>query len=255
MKLFAIVNLTGPNRATSVKKVINKLEKFKDIECFLSKDDSSTLFKNESHQIDDINTIDYIVSIGGDGTFMLAAKTAIKYNKPLFGINIGRVGYLCKYRQEEVLKAKSNIFNNLIERKAELLSIKKDGHKALALNDFFFLGKNAGHSIEFLVKTKNKEFDVKASGLIVSTYIGSTAYNKAAGGPMLDKNLSAMVITSICNSNLTLGSYIVPITDKIEIYNLREKDEIEIYSDGNLLGTLKDKIIVERSHKYLRYIE
>ncbi len=179
-------------------------------------------FKDVFHETDVVFTdsdnvykdCDLVTVLGGDGTILRAAQNAIKYDKPLLGINLGRVGYMAELEKGE-LDLISRIFdgNYSIESRMTLsVSVKrKDGTvKALGtvLNDVVVERGSYSQCADLSLFADGKNVRAfRADGLIIATPTGSTAYSMAAGGSVLDPTIKCICATPIC----PISRYACPI--------------------------------------------
>ncbi len=195
--------------------------------------------------VDSFKDADIIVSIGGDGTLLGVAQKAVQYDKPLVGINAGHLGYLCAYKIEELKNLDINDFKNLKETKRTL--IEYDGH--IAINDICVLKGNPIQSIELDVKNIGYW---KGDGVIVSTATGSSSYNLSAGGPLLDRESEEILVTPICP---ILPKKIFQRVNNDEIIiNVSNRTPHVLSYDNNIIGPVKNPIIIHKSKKHLRLL-
>lgn len=192
-----------------------------------------------------ISNCDVIVSVGGDGTLLTNSKLAIANDKPIVGINAGHLGYLSAFKIEELASLTLEDFQNLKETKRTLLEY--DGH--LAINDICVLKENPCQSIE--VQAGNLAF-WKGDGVIVSTATGSTAYNQAAGGPILDSLSEDFVVTPICPHFSKIGYKIIK-DNQIILYVSNRKGAV-LSVDNQNLGHIEGEVLIKKSEKKLRLL-
>ena len=191
---------------------------------------------------------DLIISLGGDGALLAAAQTAISADKPLMGINAGRVGYLCAMKVEDL-----NRFDGFLTAcrkvKCTLLNVDVDGIRHYALNDVIVSKTNFGKTVDLSVYAEEEKiFNVRGDGVIVTTPTGSTAYNRSAGGPSIDEDVPALCITSICANEIKPPHVISD--DKKVIIRVNHEDA-GIYCDSTYLGTYPDELVVSKADKTL----
>ena len=143
---------------------------------------------------------DFVFVIGGDGTILKTARFYAKYQTPIFGINLGRLGFLSQSSKEDIEKSVDEILksNFVIEDRIMLQS-----GSFTALNDFVIKGQDMGRTSRFSLKINDKFVcDYLADGIIVSTPTGSTAYGLSAGGPVLSPSLNVYLSAYIkCKAN------------------------------------------------------
>lgn len=144
---------------------------------------------------------DVVLSIGGDGTMLHAARYAMKYAKPLLGVNIGRLGFLTVVESDELDKLKrlaSGEYN--VERRTVLRAdVEGDDEPCVALNDVVLFKDSPERTISLNIFCDDILVSrFRGDGIIFATATGSTAYSMSAGGPILDARLDGIVVTQIC---------------------------------------------------------
>ena len=203
---------------------------------------------------------DLAVSIGGDGTILKAARHLVDFGIPLFGINLGRLGFLADVTMAELEKHLSDIFNgNYSVEKRFLLQgdIHMQGSETIqhiALNDIILHSHQSISMIEFEVFS-NKQLINKqrADGLIVSTPTGSTAYSLSGGGPIMHPSLDTIALVPICPHTLSNRPIVLPANQQIEI-RLSQADMIgQISLDGATQAIIKygDCVLIQRYSKQI----
>ncbi len=169
--------------------------------------------------------------IGGDGTILAALKGAVKHNVPIFGVNLGKLGFMATLTDETSNEDFLKILNgeNEIEKR-NLLQAEFSDKKILALNDFAVKSPSVAKAITLDVFVNN-EFvsSFLGDGLIFSTPTGSTAYNLSAGGPIIHPTANAFVMTSICPHTLSSRSIVFDSSAEIEI----KTNDAALIADGN----------------------
>ena len=202
-------------------KVINFL-KSKGINLYLHKDlMKSTLIKNigkEFDEFDDLNeNVDFLISIGGDGS-MLKAVTIVKdTNIPILGINTGRLGFLTSLGKESIelglnhlLKSEFKISKRcLLEVYSNKLEKNFFGFN-YALNEVSVSRKNTASLISISAELNGIPLATYwADGLIIATPTGSTGYSLSSGGPVMTPESSSLVLTPIAAHNINIRPLIV----------------------------------------------
>jgi NAD+ kinase len=166
---------------------------------------------------DDLDeSIDCLISLGGDGTMLDAVTLVKEKNIPLLGINFGRLGFLASISKEELTVTVDALVNHtfLIDKRT---LIHLDSNMALfdnapfALNEFAIYKRDTSPMIK-IHTYMNGEFlnTYWADGLIVATPTGSTGYNLSCNGPILFPDSSSLVITPVAPHNLNVRSIVVP---------------------------------------------
>lgn len=168
---------------------------------------------------------DYIIIIGGDGTFLHSSHHFIGSDIPLLGINVGHLGFLTDVETEELTKALEMIANNnyKIEKRMMLkIDHYRDDERITsnyALNDYVF-NRDPDSQMLKIELFINDELvnNFRGDGLILSTPTGSTAYSLSAGGPIINpRKVKAILITPICPHNLHLRPMVISDQEKIRI--------------------------------------
>lgn len=154
--------------------------------------------------------IDALVVLGGDGTFLLGAGLVADHGVPLFGVNLGSLGFITHYAKSEAAAALAEACRgNLPVEERLRLSVtvaSPDGVLATrsAVNDAVLTQRALARLLDLEASLDGASITAyKADGLIVSTPTGSTAYTLAAGGPILTPDVQALVMTPICPHTLT----------------------------------------------------
>lgn len=202
---------------------------------------------------------DLILVLGGDGTFLSAARKAAPYNVPLIGVNQGHLGFLTQVTRENMLQELEQmlqgeylcdecvVLETKVSRGGEVI------YQGLALNDVVLSRGGAGQMIEFEVFI-NDEFvyTQRSDGLIVSTPTGSTAYSLAAGGPILQTALRAFTIVPICPQSMTNRPIVIGDNNEIKIL-ITKAGDARVHYDGQSFVDIQtmDVLNIYRYHNTL----
>lgn len=173
----------------------------------------------------DNGEVDFIVAIGGDGTILRAASTAVKNSLPVFGVNTGRVGFLSEIDissfDEALLKIKNGEYT--MTEKLMLECSVDGGKKRICLNDVMLYKKRFSGVTQIDVKIDSAYAGkLSGDGLVVATPTGSTGYSISAGGPVAAKGMEGMIITPICQHLLTMRPIVTAVTSKISFKMLSD---------------------------------
>lgn len=195
--------------------------------------------------------VDFVFVIGGDGTLLKVAKFYSKDSTPVFGINLGRLGFLSQTKETGLAFSLEKILNNQYKVEDRLMLVSKDG--ILAMNDFVIKGTSTSRTSRFYLSINGKFVcDYLADGLIISTPTGSTAYGLSAGGPVLAPSLDAIVIVPICPHTLTARPLVVPSSEKITITTCDNCPEFLVVPDGQDTHTVKEELNIEKSQFFAK---
>lgn len=191
-------------------------------------------------------TVDFVFVIGGDGTLLKAARFYAKEFTPVFGINLGRLGFLSQTGKDEIKESIEKILKEKYKIEDRLMLVSNDG--LYALNDFVIKGASTSRTSRFYLSIDGKFVcDYLADGLIVSTPTGSTAYGLSAGGPVLSPSLNAIVIVPICPHTLTARPLVIPSGEKITISTCDSCTSFLVIADGQDSYNVNSKIEIEKS--------
>ncbi|MBQ5890133.1 MAG: NAD(+)/NADH kinase [Clostridia bacterium] len=206
-------------------------ETLNKVQQFLNENGCESIILDKNNPTD-AEKCDFIISIGGDGTMLRAAKIASNYNKSVIGINCGHFGYLAELEVNEIELIKKIIDNDysVEQRKMMKVTLEKSGLKFTALNDTVIQRSNNSSIAEIIVSSKEKPFlKVKADGIIIATPTGSTAYSMSAGGPIVDPSVDGIIVNSICAHSLFDRPVILNGNSEIKIQAKTRNDEDTIY--------------------------
>lgn len=223
--------------------VKNSAEVLQSLETLLT----SKKLQFEEFTIDSMKSgVDFVFVIGGDGTLLKAARFYAQEFVPVFGINLGRLGFLSQTKECDLATSVDKILNNKYRIEDRLMLISNDG--VLALNDFVIKGASASRTSRFYLSIDGKFVcDYLADGLIVSTPTGSTAYGLSAGGPVLSPSLNAITIVPICPHTLTARPLVIPSHEKITISTCDSCTSFIVVADGQASYNVNSKIEIENS--------
>ena len=152
----------------------------------------------------EINNADALVCFGGDGTILHIAKTATKHRLPVLGVNIGTMGFIAELESTELQELKRLATGNykLDSRMMLDVTIRRDKEiifHDIALNDVTVGKTNMSRIVHLSVHCDGAEaMNFGGDGLVLSTPTGSTAYTLSAGGPIVEPDARAILVTPIC---------------------------------------------------------
>jgi len=181
----------------------------------------------------------FVIVLGGDGTFLHAARVVAKSGTPIVGVNLGSLGFLTEIPTDELFSTLENI-----EKGSATLDVRSMVHCEVTRNDSTIasfealndvvVGKGTiarlNHCDVYIDKVFVSRY--QADSLIVSTPTGSTAYSLAAGGPILMPDVQAFVITPVSAHSLTHRPLVVRDTSQIEIVVMTGLEEAYLSIDG-----------------------
>jgi NAD+ kinase len=212
--------------------------------------------------------VDLIIVLGGDGTLLSMATRIAQAGRdiPILGVNFGSLGFLTETRIDELYPTLEAVLSGSakIDERTMLAAEGCRGREVfdsrIVLNDVVFTKAALSRMIELTVSVSGAFVTkVKADGLIVASATGSTAYNLAAGGPIVHPDVDALVLTPIAPHTLTNRPVVIPGRASVEIRPRMEGDADDIYVtyDGQSGYPLRtgDVIRVRKSDRQLRLVK
>ena len=224
-KVIGLVAHTGkPGVGDLINSIVKEFDRF-SISILLEKETAAIAGKKSDHSIAQLGAAaDLLVVVGGDGTILHVVGQLGEVIKPVFGINVGSLGFLTcanssSYREAVECIAKDRInFSQRALLEARVKLGDKQTNKMIALNDAVLSRGELSRLVQLCTRVNGEPLtEFNADGLIVATPTGSTAYSLSAGGPILDPESGVFVITPICPHVLTNRSIIVAQGSTIEI--------------------------------------
>lgn len=204
----------------------------------------------------DLDRLDLVVVLGGDGTYLGAVRMLGHHAVPVLGINMGSLGFLTQTRVEDMFNTViATLAGKMDFRARSMLAIEirrkgKVRNEYIALNDAVLERGSITHLINLEVHVEDQQVgEVKADALIVATPTGSTAYNLAAGGPVLHPETRSIVVTPVCPHALTSRPLIFPDDQRLK-FQITQKDKNAILTvDGAPCGVIthEDEVWITRS--------
>lgn len=267
-KIALIPNLTKKGAYAVTLDVIKRLHKL-GIEVFMS----DTLKKDFPH--DDIIFLkdtdelcresDMVLTVGGDGTIIHAAFHASYFNKPLLGINTGRLGFAAELEADELdMLCRLSSGDYTIEKRM-MLKIRHIGEKGViefrAMNDAVISRGSLSRLIDIevsLAADKGYICNYRADGLIISTPTGSSAYSLAAGGPVVEPTMKCILMTPVCSHSLFARPVVFSHHSELSVTASCDDDtEVFLTIDGARTITVRpdDTIIISTADTETEFIK
>lgn len=227
--------------------------------CYNSKMDSANevlstlkaLMKSKNHEfqvldIDDLcSGFDFAYVIGGDGTILKAARFFAEFETPIFGINLGRLGFLSQSTIEDIEKSVEEICSDCYKIEKRMM-LQANSYNAL--NDFVIKGDLSSRTSHFALEINGKFVcEYMADGIIISTPTGSTAYGMAAGGPILAPEVDAITIVPICPHTFSARPIVVSGDDEIKILPCKN-NEYKVSADGQVVFSLSEPLVIKKAN-------
>lgn len=235
MKNCLIVVNTHKNESQSLGKSISDYLKNRGI--------SSRIFAFDGFSEENpFENIDFVITLGGDGTVLFAARGCAEKGIPVFPVNFGEFGFIASIQKDEwknelddFLNGKSKVVERSLVQAVVLGG--KDGktvYSGTGFNDIVISARMASRTILMNVEYNYVSLgQFKADGLIVCTATGSTAYSSSAGGPIVDPSLDALILTPLNAFSLSSRPLVLSPKGELEITILPSREsEMVITIDG-----------------------
>jgi NAD+ kinase len=251
-KTIGLIAHTGkPGVAELVNAVADEFSRFK-LPILVEKETAKIAGRRSDLPIKRVaEKVELLVVLGGDGTLLNVAGQLGEAIKPIFGINIGSLGFLTcvnssAYREAVECIARGRItFSKRTLLDVTIRGADKPAARSLALNDAVFGRGEESRLIRLSARLNGEPLtEFNADGLIVATPTGSTAYSLSAGGPILAPESGVLVITPICPHVLTNRSIIVAESSLIEIEATERDYPVFLSVDGRESVRLKTGAVV-----------
>ena len=199
-----------------------------------------------------------LVTVGGDGTLLRAARIAIEGDVPLLGINTGRLGFLTEIDKDElqIPELPKIIDRGLHIDERTALEAEYDGRRYFALNDVVVRKGDVSRLVPFGLRFDEEEATMSpADGICVATPTGSTAYFLSAGGSLIAPSVRAFGVVPLLPHTLFSRPLIVPDTARIEILCDSEIAKAHLECDGDVLTDIAPgtSVTVRRHPKTVRF--
>lgn len=216
----------------------------------------------ESYRIEDctaeiLKKCDFAIVFGGDGSIISAARNLSQSGVPVVGVNLGKLGFLAEFSVGELKEFFPCLTKGTapIEKRMMLgcrvFHNGREKFRSAAINDVFITAGPPFRTIELKMSVDGQPIaGCVSDGIVISTPTGSTAYNLAAGGPILSPKMEAMVITPICPHSLSFRPIVINADSRVEVVGVRVNKGTTVSIDGQVSCSLSidDVVRVEREN-------
>ena len=208
--------------------------------------------------IDDSDA-DIVAAVGGDGTVLRAVQHALALDVPLFGVNLGRIGFLADVEPDEIDSIVGQLEDGTwaeADRLAIEASIAGVG-SLVGVNDVVVEKMMSQRLVSIEVAVDGDPFlTYHADGLVFSTPTGSTAYNLSAGGPLVHPNVESIILTPVAHHSLFSSAIVLPPDSELRCTVVRECP-VGVNVDGQELGSASqgEEIVIRRAPHNVRFID
>jgi len=212
--------------------------------------------------------LDLVLSLGGDGTLLRAARFATRHALPVLGINLGRLGFLTSTAEADMESGLAHLHDGTyaIDRRFTLRGEVHGptgvvGPTHMALNDYVMHTSGAARVTPLGLRvgkggTAEDVGSFTADGVILATPTGSTAYSLSAGGPIVVPEVECIMVTAICPHSLTVRPLVVPVSEEITVTPLDHDHDLQLTVDGQVARRLgpDDRVVVGRGPEVVQLV-
>jgi NAD+ kinase len=203
--------------------------------------------------------IQFLISLGGDGTILKLMHHHDDLTAPILGINMGHLGFMADVQIAEVYPSLQDLIAGAyrIEERLMLQGQTLQGETCFAVNDIVVHRALNPSLVEIAIHVNGLYLNTfEADGVIIATPNGSTAYSLAAGGPILSPTLDAIVITPICPHTISNRPIVLTSDQEVQIQYLSDYQPVEVRADGLTSFSLNTGEVfhISRSNKKFRLV-
>jgi NAD+ kinase len=189
---------------------------------------------------------DLLVSLGGDGTMLRAFRLGLDRRIPVLGVNLGRLGFLAEVDVPQLGEALNAIDEHrfTVEDRSGMCAVI-EGRDEVAFNDLALV-RVPGHGMtEVLLHVEGHPFvEYAADAVVVATPTGSTAYNFAAGGPIVSPRAEGLLVTPAAPHSAFNRSLFLSSGEKLALQVMPTSGEVAVESDGRLIGRARPGTVI-----------
>lgn len=266
MQFYVIPNMTRVNTFGVTSKLLEEINKLGCTACLESGlkshfgERAGVVYADSTDVISQSNAV---VAVGGDGTFINAAKLATEYNKPIICVNAGKLAYLACLEGDELHLLSKVADGDYITEKRMMLDVSiidKDGeiiYHSSCLNDAVVSRSGMIRIMNLSVICNGTPLiDYLADGAIVATPTGSTAYSLSAGGPVVEPDVESILLTPVCAHSVFSRSVVLGGNSELELIHDNSGEAI-LSCDGQsaVLIPPDARVTVKRSKQNASFIK
>ncbi len=266
MTFYLIPNMTRENTLPVTQSLLEQLSYTnskvyidKTLEDFFGNSDFIEYSENEQ----DIEKTDGVISLGGDGSFINAAKVAVRYHKPIICVNAGKLAYLACLERDELSLIKEIAKGEYKTEKRMMLDVSvldaNDGviHHSVCINDAAVSRSGVIRIMNLSVVCDNTPLiQYMCDGAIVATPTGSTAYSLSAGGPIVDPCVESILLTPVCSHSMLSRSIVLSGNSELQLFHDNSGEAI-LSCDGQEAVVIPAgaRVVVKRSNEYASFVK
>lgn len=261
IKNIAIIYREQTPRALFVAKNLCEWIKQKQLNVFFLPGKSTDTQCQELHSAEKISQLDLVVVLGGDGTYLEAVRFLGDHQIPVLGVNMGSLGFLTEHKVDELYEVMELALSHQMKTqpvsllKMILCKGKEHCEEFLALNDAVIERGQNTHLLNIGIYCDDVLVtETKADGMIIASATGSTAYNLAAGGPIMHPDVHAVVVTPICPHSLTTRPMLLPDDRVLSVRILGAGNSGRVSIDGRWRADIDDSYEIQIQRHSLQHV-
>lgn len=245
------------------KKLIKWLEK-RGIAVYSTETEGNALEMDKSKIHSNLGeAVDCVITLGGDGTLLRAARMMYPYAIPILGINLGNLGFLTEIELNEIDEALERLIGGMYHLEDRMMleaRVKRNGRviqSFVGLNDVVVTNGSFARLIVLDIYAEDEFITTyKADGVILSTPTGSTAYSLSAGGPIVYPEVDVTIVTPICPHTIQNRSLVLPPQKTVRVVMSSQHTDSMLTIDGQSGFKLNngDEIVVSQAPNYTRLV-
>jgi NAD+ kinase len=235
-----VVRSDMQSRQDSIQQVVTVLDRHAPVlvHCLDFEEPATDLTQVSLNQL--VNEVDLVISLGGDGTLLTAARALADLDTPLLGINLGRLGFLADVSFDQfetyvdaVVEGRYTVEQRFLIQ-GEFFEGDERISSNVAVNDIILHSFESSSMIEYEISSGGDLIHVQRSdGVIVTTPTGSTAYALSGGGPIMHPSLNTLAIVPICPHTLSNRPIVLPADQPIEVRLGQDSTVAKVSYDGH----------------------
>ena len=205
-------------------------------------DNSANMISLQGYSLEELCLkVDFLISVGGDGTLLSVVRKSFKFDKAVLGINLGTLGFLTDISMEQLPKFIEDLKKNIYKIDNRMMvEGSVNLNKFVAFNDIVISRKSISSMIKIDGKIDGKHFNsYYGDGVIISTPTGSTAYNLSVGGPIVYPLTEAFIVTPVAPHSLTQRPLVMPADFEIE-FKIIDNQGAVVIVDGQDIYELEE---------------
>lgn len=238
VRTAAVVTHGRPEAIGEGLDLLERVAREAGVELFYPEDEAEKHERSATRP--DLQKVDLVVVLGGDGTMLRALRRTLGTGTPVVGVNFGEVGFLTSIKAEALDDGVKRVFGgDYVIAELPTLDVEAGSDRHVAVNDLVIASSIIGRMIELGWAVGGEDLGiVPCDGVLCSTPSGSTGYNLSNGGPVLVWGLDAQVVTFIAPHSLHARPLVVPRSRNVEIENRTADVAAAVLVDGQPVGEL-----------------